>query len=93
MTYLHEFLRAREEIRKLTPKLLASIIPILDQTGCEYQALWEGQPSYTHEADSILVSMPEGMLPDGYQLRIDFVPVKPSTWKAPDGTDKRGPGF
>lgn len=93
MTYLHAFLEARKEIRKLAPKILAGIMPILDRLECTYQALWEGQPSYNDQADSILVDMPKGILPDGYRLRIDFVPVNLAAWKAPDGTDTKGPGF
>lgn len=93
MTYLHDFVKARAEIRKLTPKLLACMIPILDREQCRYQALWEGQPAYIEAADSLIVSLPDGLLPDGYQLRIDFVPVNLASWKAPDGTPTEGPGF
>lgn len=93
MTYLHDYVNARAEIRKLSPKLIAAMMPVLDREGCEYQALFEGQPSYTETADSLAVTLPDGVLPEGYRLRIDFVPIARSQWTRPDGTPTKGPGF
>ncbi len=93
MTYLHDYVTARARIRELSPKLVAAMMPVLDRERCEYEALKEGQPSYMESADSLIVRLPDNLLPDGYRLRIDFVPVKQAPWKAPDGTSQKGPGF
>lgn len=93
MTYLHDFITARKALRTLIPKLLAGIIPILDREECTYEALWEGQPAFVESADSLIVRLPDGLLPNGYRLRIDFVPVNQVAWKNPDGTPTKGPGF
>ena len=87
MTYLHEYTIARTKIHKdMTPKLIAAVMPILDRMEAEYEAL-------PPEQSGLLVTMPEGFLPDGYRLRIDFTAVQTAPWKGPDGTEKEGPGF
>lgn len=92
MTYLDDYVTARAKIREYIPKLIAGIMPILDRADCTYEALREGQPSYLESADSLIVSLPDGSLPEGYQLRIDFVPVKAAEWIRPD-SDKKGARF
>lgn len=95
MTYLHDYVTARKTLReKVIPKVVASIMPILDQMGAEYEMLKEGQPTTTGAGvDSLMVRFPEGTLPDGYVMRIDFVSVKHVAWQMPDGTPAKGPGF
>lgn len=84
MTYLHDFTKARETLReKVIPKMIAALMPTLDFLGY----------SYERQEDSLLVTLPEGTLPEGYIMLINFVPGKPSAWKTADGTDTKGPGF
>lgn len=86
MTYLHDYTTARKAIQTdIAPKIIAAVMPILDRLGADYEAL-------PGEESGLIVSMPNGTLPDGYRLRIDFTAVNTAPWKAPDGTDTKGPG-
>lgn len=94
MTYLHDYVNARSTLRRdVIPKLIAALMPTLDTLGMEYEMLKEGQPAEGATVDALLVSLPDGQLPDGYRMRIDFVALNKASWKAPDGTPTKGPGF
>lgn len=84
MTYLHDFTTARTSLReKVIPKMIAALMPTMDFLGFAYE----------RNDDSLFVTLPDGTLPEGYVMRIDFVPVNQVPWKAPDGTYVKGPGF
>lgn len=84
---MHDYTAARKKIREdFAPKLIAALMPTLDMSGCEYEPLPGDQ-------DGLIISMPDGSLPEGYRLRIDFTAINTASWKAPDGTDTKGPGF
>lgn len=87
MTYLHDYTAARTKIRQaVVPKLVAALMPVLDREGASYSAL-------PGEENGLIVTLPDGFLPDGYRLRVDFTAVSTAPWKAPDGTPTEGPGF
>lgn len=80
MTYLHDYLSARDKIRSdVAPRLVAAVMPVLDRLGAEYEANRGEEPG-------LIVTLPDGMLPEGYFLRIEFTAVKTAPWVAPDGT-------
>ena len=87
MTYLHDYTAARKSLRTdVVPKLVAAIMPVLDRVGAEYEPL-------PGEELGLIVSLPDGSLPERYRLRIDFTAINTASWKAPDGTQTEGPGF
>lgn len=83
MTYLHDFTTARKILREeIIPKMLAALMPTMDFLKYEYE----------REGDSIIVKVGD-VLPEGYQMRIYFEPVKSAEWKNADGTPAKAPGF
>lgn len=94
MTYLHDYVSARNTLReKVIPKMIAALMPTLDFLGYKYEVLKEGLPAEAGMADSLIVELPEGMLPKGYKFRIDFSAIQVQPWKAPNGEEVKGPGF
>lgn len=84
---MHDYTTARKKIRAdVAPILIAAIMPVLDRLGAEYQPL-------PGEENGLIISMPDGFFPDGYRLRIDLTAISTASWKVPDGTDTKGPGF
>jgi hypothetical protein len=94
VTYLHDYVRAREILRdQVVPKMMAALMPTMDFLGYEYERLREGSTVDGTSVDSIIVSFPDDLLPEGYRMRIEFSPIRKAPWKAPDGSEVKGPGF
>lgn len=84
MTYLHDYITARKTLQEeVIPKMIAALMPTMDFLKYEY----------VREGDSLYVTLPGNVLPEGYRMRIEFTAAKSSQWTAPDGTPVKGPGF
>ena len=69
MTYLHDYLNARKTLQeKVIPKMFAALMPTMDFLGYVY----------SREEDTLIVTLPDDTLPEGYVMQISFAPLKKS---------------
>ena len=84
MTYLHDYTTARKVLREnVIPKMVAALMPTMDMLKFEYVRV----------EDTLVVMLPDGILPEGYQMRIVFEPFKNAEWKTLGETMVKDPGF
>lgn len=69
MTYLHDYLKARKTLQEnVIPKMFAALMPTMDFLGY----------TYSREEDTLIVTLPDDILPDGYVMQVSFAPLKQS---------------
>lgn len=67
MTYLDDFVNSREALRQtVIPKMIAALMPTMDFLGYVY----------SREEDTLIVTLPDGTLPEGYVMQVSFAPLK-----------------
>jgi hypothetical protein len=91
MTFLHDYLAARERVREVTARLTSAILTELEDNihpDCDWDLYREGRSTSEFPdgentpPDTIRIRL--AGLPDGYILEIQFNPIKETTSRRKD---------